>query len=571
MSAFISRVFDYGSPVRKNEIGQRAYVERPEFKNSLQNALETPGILVVSGYSGAGKSTAVAQVLDEDRTSNRVTYKEQPIRIFGNAFEGGNHPFRVIYEEIESRLGASRVADDALDLLQADKIAELIHLSRSVLVIENFHKLSVSTGNQLHTMFKAWSEWKPKVGPSHILRSKIVLISPTPRIVADDWLTKSAVASGVSIRHITIPPWDPDDLLEILRSGADLLNISYHPAVEEGLINLSCGIPRALTALANLTATAANGFADEVYVRKFQVNVEHLERVLRGYNDFKDALLFEAPTMPANPIDQIILSYLGVNGGEASESDLASWCEDQNINFQDRINVIEDNLGHLLTVLQLDPYQPPRWYLNELVYGSLAFVKLYIQKVLPPTPHNIRTTIDRLMHYHRQGSSGDNQNMLSPIESNLRGIEAAERTQIFISYSHLDKRFHDEIRQYLAVVEDRIEIWSDKDIEAGEDWRVEIESALMKARVGVLLVSPNFLNSRFIRENELPPLLRAAESEECRIIWVAVAHSLVDKTDLIRYQAANNPKKPLADLTKQQLAREIDKIGRLILDLADSE
>lgn len=567
MCAFISRVFDYINPVRKNEIGQRAFVERVEYENRVRNALGAPGLLVISGYSGIGKSTVVAQALDLDRMRGRVAYYEPPVRVFGTALERVENPFQAIYQAIESRLGPSRIPEDEIEYLHEERIAELLHLSRSVFVLENFHNLSVATGHQLHTMFKAWSEWMPTSGPGNILRSKIVLISPVPRIVADEWLTNVATAPGVPLRHITILPWSPDDLREILHNGANLLNITYHPIVEDGLINLSCGIPRALTALANLTATAANEFEDEVYAHSFQVNLDHLERILGSYNDFKDAILFEAPTLPDNPVEQIVVSYLGVNGGEVDEENLFTWCRDNNIDIYDQSKIIKEDLSRLLTVTEAASNQPPLWLLNELAYGALAFVKLYLQKVLPHTPPHMKSIIDSLLKYHSCTIASQPENADNPSDH----FSKPDRSQIFISYSRSDQRFHDELRNFLGVVEDRFEIWSDKDIEVGENWRQAIESALNRARVGILLVSPNFLNSRFIQEDELPPLLRAAEEDECRIVWVAVDYSLVDQTDLIRYQAANDPRKPLASLTKPQRAREISKVGRLILDLFNSD
>lgn len=57
---------------------------------------------------------------------------------------------------------------------------------------------------------------------------------------------------------------------------------------------------------------------------------------------------------------------------------------------------------------------------------------------------------------------------------------------------------------------------------AGQTWREEIRTAIHSARVAVLLVSIDFLNSRFIADDELPPLLLAAKEEDVLILQVFV-------------------------------------------------
>jgi internalin A len=76
-----------------------------------------------------------------------------------------------------------------------------------------------------------------------------------------------------------------------------------------------------------------------------------------------------------------------------------------------------------------------------------------------------------------------------------------------------------------------------------------IRAALAKTKVAVLLVTPDFLASDFIHENELTPLLKEAESGGVKILWIPVRASAYKESPLRYYQAAvNDLEKPLAEM-----------------------
>src|SRR5262249_24964838 len=98
----------------------------------------------------------------------------------------------------------------------------------------------------------------------------------------------------------------------------------------------------------------------------------------------------------------------------------------------------------------------------------------------------------------------------------------------------------------------------------GANWRREIEGALERARVAVLLVSPDYLGSDFIAEHQLTPLLEAAKRKGLTILWVAVRASSYDETEIRDYQPANDPSQPLSGLTVANQSRVLVSICKRI-------
>ena len=97
-------------------------------------------------------------------------------------------------------------------------------------------------------------------------------------------------------------------------------------------------------------------------------------------------------------------------------------------------------------------------------------------------------------------------------------------TPIFISYAHKDEEWKERVVTHLRVLEleGMLDVWDDRRIEAGDDWRAEIETAINAASIAVLLISANFLTSKFILDTEVPRLLQRRASEGVRVIPLIV-------------------------------------------------
>jgi hypothetical protein len=81
---------------------------------------------------------------------------------------------------------------------------------------------------------------------------------------------------------------------------------------------------------------------------------------------------------------------------------------------------------------------------------------------------------------------------------------------VFLSYAHEDQAWRQRFEVLLKPLVRRhgLTVWTDQAIDPGQRWRPEIETAIARSRMALLLVSADFLASDFIMRHELPALLR---------------------------------------------------------------
>ena len=132
-------------------------------------------------------------------------------------------------------------------------------------------------------------------------------------------------------------------------------------------------------------------------------------------------------------------------------------------------------------------------------------------------------------------------------------MSSDRKLNVFVSYSHDDEpKWLERIQKHLTPLarDGKLDLWNDTRIKSGERWREEIERALARADVAVLLISANFYASDFIDKNELPPLLEAAErAQRLVILGVHINYSDFENDPrLSRYQTVNKPNRPIKAL-----------------------
>lgn len=96
--------------------------------------------------------------------------------------------------------------------------------------------------------------------------------------------------------------------------------------------------------------------------------------------------------------------------------------------------------------------------------------------------------------------------------------------RIFISYSHKDETFKDELVGHLKVLQQigLVEVWHDRRIDPGGDWAGEIDDALIEADITLFLISSDFLSSRYCNEVEVRTAFDRHERGEVAIVPVII-------------------------------------------------
>ena len=127
------------------------------------------------------------------------------------------------------------------------------------------------------------------------------------------------------------------------------------------------------------------------------------------------------------------------------------------------------------------------------------------------------------------------------------------RTKVFISYSHSDKEHLERLQVHLKPLErsGRVDLWDDTELCPGQKWATEIQKAIDRAKVAILLISADFLYSEFIHEVELPQLLSAAENRGIVIMPVILKPSRFSDTPILsEFQTVNDPLTPLLEMSE---------------------
>jgi len=190
------------------------------------------------------------------------------------------------------------------------------------------------------------------------------------------------------------------------------------------------------------------------------------------------------------------------------------------------------------------------------------------QTVFPEARLALSRVMDRLISKGELRETIELMNASASVEAYFDEIakqeilpkKAAEhRKKIFISYAHASEertKWAKRIQIHLEGLTNStdFEVWADNKIEPGQRWREQIEQAINNSRVAILVITADYLKSKFVRETELPLLLEAADADGARVfcIYGSDVNFSGNTKRLLRYQFVNDFKRPLLSLSEAE-------------------
>lgn len=220
---------------------------------------------------------------------------------------------------------------------------------------------------------------------------------------------------------------------------------------------------------------------------------------------------------------------------------------------------------------------------------ELAGIPEHLTPKLLSNPDILTNKVSSQAEVNSDGEQSTKSNQKETIIDELTPeLQDRDMSSIFICYSHQDEVWRDRLLEFLKPLNDEEQIvWSDLDLEPGDMWDEKIKEILSQVTVAMVLVSQTLLNSRYVRNQELPRLLKRREEEGVRIIPLFVENSTVEnvpfkytnkegieqKFYLNQFQSPrnNSPSKPLCDLKKSERDKVFVSLEKTLRSLIEEE
>jgi hypothetical protein len=139
--------------------------------------------------------------------------------------------------------------------------------------------------------------------------------------------------------------------------------------------------------------------------------------------------------------------------------------------------------------------------------------------------------VERRLHQVHQERVGVLSEVKTPV--------SPQRISVFVSYAHADDRLRKKLGKHLKPLENEglIAAWHDRMIGAGSEWAGTIDAHLEQSRVILLLISSDFIDSRYCYDIEMKRALERHDKREALVIPVLLRPVLLEGSPFAKLQA----------------------------------
>lgn len=147
--------------------------------------------------------------------------------------------------------------------------------------------------------------------------------------------------------------------------------------------------------------------------------------------------------------------------------------------------------------------------------------------------------------------SDENQIIVGRGKGGSVGLAAApgsKALRLFVSYSHADEADKIRLLQHLEPLKrlNLIDTWSDRKLKPGDDWEESISRKLEEADIILLLVSIDFITSKYCYDVELERALELHSEKKAVVVPIIIKNCLWQHTPFSKLQALPKDGKAVA-------------------------
>jgi TIR domain len=150
-------------------------------------------------------------------------------------------------------------------------------------------------------------------------------------------------------------------------------------------------------------------------------------------------------------------------------------------------------------------------------------------------------------------------------------INSRRSIKVFIAYAYADKKLCLKLEEHLSSLKYSGEIttWRDQEMLAGANWEDQINIHLNEADMILLLVSANFIASKYCWNKELQVALKRCEDGSAQVIPIILRSVSWQDTPLGKLQALPTGAKPVTQWKDRDKAFDnvVQGIRKVIKDL----